>query len=167
MRLLSLLVFFSLVLACPVAAAGEANGAPESAWKPHPGMIIGGLGGFGASYGFALWLRSTVENCESEICESGRRTLPIPFAGPIIHAVNLAGTPLPEGADLFPSVLFPERVWRWFAIGVLAADGLLQAGSVALLIAGIIHRSERKREPIAATVRPVLRPAFFGVEGSF
>jgi hypothetical protein len=51
---------------------------------------------------------------------------------------------------------------------VVAADGLGQTASVALLIAGVLHRAETKKpKTTGIAVTPVFQPSYVGLEGSF
>jgi hypothetical protein len=157
----SILVFLFVLFATPFASASE---PPTTTWKPKGEMIVGGAFGFAASYGFALLIRGSVDECFGDtLCLHAKRNLLIPFAGPFIHAVEYATTPLPPQSDDPASALMSERGTRWFLTGLLALDGAVQVGSAILVVAGLSHRVK----PEATAITPVLRPTYVGIQGTF
>jgi len=157
---LFLFVFLTALTGSSVAAASDEP--PRTTWRPKAEMIVGGLGGFAASYGFALLVRSGATACDGDsLCEGARRHLLIPFAGPFIYAVHFAGHELPAPDDSLGHALAGERGLRWFLVGLLVLDGGVQVGSAVLAVAGVTHHENPKR------VRPVLGASYLGLEGTF
>lgn len=159
--LVASLVLAAVALVSLPAAAEEEAPALAPARKVNVDFVVGGLVSAGSAYAFSAYLGTGRCANQSDACRN-RGDLLIPFAGPMMYAARIAGMPLGGGAD----GMIGDRGMRFFMIGFLAADSLVQIGGVALAAYGILRGVPEKR-PTGPTVNLALGLSQVGLHGTF
>lgn len=165
----------AMVIFTPSAAAAppEHDDAPAAPSRraPNVPLVVAGIAGAGAAYGLTAWKASTECTYLDSFCEAHRKELFVPFVGPLIHAGSLAASPLGREPDLVVDpihLLFGNRGFRYFTVGVLVVDSAVQIGGVALATYGLFRRDAPKRAgERGPSLHPVVGVGHVGLSGEF